>query len=177
MPVGVPQALVSACHTPSWHTCSNNLCVDHTWSLATLCIHEGQMMCRTYRQFLSRVAAGRNMSMQEARKVARGRIWTGQDALQHGLVDSLGGLTDAVHIAKQEADLSLVSSIFWPLVCMLPTLALPCSCSHLLVRQVFRLCLHMHLMQMLLSTCCLWPSTHLPYQLDMTSNNCLSQVR
>ena len=49
------------------------------------------------------------MSMQEARKVAKGRIWTGEDALQHGLVDKLGGLKDAVHLAKQEAGLSQVS--------------------------------------------------------------------
>lgn len=66
-------------------------------------------MCRTYCQFLSRVAVGRGMSMQEARKVAKGRIWTGEDALQHGLVDKLGGLKDAVHLAKQEAGLSQVS--------------------------------------------------------------------
>ena len=49
------------------------------------------------------------MSMHEARKVAKGRIWTGEDALHHGLVDKLGGLSDAVHIAKQEAGLPLVS--------------------------------------------------------------------
>ena len=76
-----------------------------------MCVDIIVIMCRTYWQFLSRVAVGRDMSMQEARKVAKGRIWTGQDALQHGLVDKLGGLQDAVHIAKQEADLSLVSSI------------------------------------------------------------------
>ena len=49
------------------------------------------------------------MSMGEARKVAKGRIWTGEDALHHGLVDKLGGLADAVHMAKQEAGLPLVS--------------------------------------------------------------------
>ena len=68
-------------------------------------------MCRTYWQFLSRVAAGRSMSMQQARKVARGRIWTGEDALQLGLVDKLGGLKDAVYLAKQEAGLSQVSQL------------------------------------------------------------------
>lgn len=99
-------------------------------------------MCRTYGQFLSRVAAGRNMSMQAARKVARGRIWTGQDALQHGLVDTLGGLADAVRIAKQEADLSLVSPMRWPLVCMLPSVALPCSCSQVcFCRSSSRICI------------------------------------
>lgn len=48
------------------------------------------------------------MSIREVRKVARGRIWTGEDALHHGLVDKLGGLKDAVHLAKQEAGLSQV---------------------------------------------------------------------
>lgn len=68
-------------------------------------------MCRTYGQFLSRVALGRKMSIREVRKVARGRIWTGEDALHHGLVDKLGGLKDAVHLAKQEAGLSQVGSL------------------------------------------------------------------
>lgn len=58
------------------------------------------------------------MSMQEARKVARGRIWTGEDALQHGLVDKLGGLKDAVHLAKQEAGLSQVSLSIVYKMCM-----------------------------------------------------------
>ena len=49
--------------------------------------------------------------MQQARKVARGRIWTGEDALQLGLVDKLGGLKDAVYLAKQEAGLSQVSQL------------------------------------------------------------------
>ncbi len=59
--------------------------------------------------FLSRVSLGRDLSMHETRKVAKGRVWTGEDALQRGLVDKLGGLKDAVHIAKQEAGLPMVS--------------------------------------------------------------------
>ena len=70
------------------------------------------LQCRTYVQFLSRVALRRNMTAHEARKVAKGRIWTGEDALHHGLVDKLGGLSDAVHIAKQEAGLPLVSCTY-----------------------------------------------------------------
>ena len=50
------------------------------------------------------------MTLSETRKVAKGRVWTGEDALQHGLVDQLGGLADAVQIAKQQAGLSQVSS-------------------------------------------------------------------
>lgn len=64
------------------------------------------LMDRTYGHFLSRVSVGRNMTLSETRKVAKGRVWTGEDALQHGLVDQLGGLADAVCLAKQQAGLS-----------------------------------------------------------------------
>lgn len=72
-------------------------------------------------QFLSRVAAGRNMSIREVRKVARGRIWTGEDALHHGLVDKLGGLQDAVHLAKQEAGLSQVGPLTLYMIWLMET--------------------------------------------------------
>lgn len=58
--------------------------------------------------FLRKVAAGRGMTVEEVRKVAKGRVWTGQDAHERGLVDVLGGIRDAVGIAKQEAGLSEV---------------------------------------------------------------------
>ncbi len=47
------------------------------------------------------------MSEGEVRKIAKGRLWNGKDALAHGLVDCLGGLQDAVELAKTEAGLSL----------------------------------------------------------------------
>ena len=53
------------------------------------------------------VALGRNMSEAAVRKVAKGRAWTGHDALRHGLVDALGGLQEALALAKQEAGLPL----------------------------------------------------------------------
>ena len=53
------------------------------------------------------VGKGRNMSSAEVRKVAQGRIWSGQAALKHGLVDELGGLQTALRLAKQEAGLPL----------------------------------------------------------------------
>ena len=53
------------------------------------------------------MALGRGKSEEEVRKVAKGRAWTGQDALQHGLVDALGGLDKAIHLAKAEAQLPL----------------------------------------------------------------------
>ena len=59
--------------------------------------------------FMGKVASGRGMSLAEVHKLAKGRIWSGKDALQRGLVDSLGGLSDAITIAKQEAGLSEVA--------------------------------------------------------------------
>ena len=46
--------------------------------------------------------------MSQVREVAKGRVWIGDSALKHGLVDHLGDLTDAVRFAKQHAGLSLV---------------------------------------------------------------------
>lgn len=52
-----------------------------------------------YTTFKSRVAEGRNMTMEEVEKVAKGRVWTGKSAIEIGLVDELGSLEDAkVHM-------------------------------------------------------------------------------
>mgnify|MGYP001301604702 CR=1 FL=1 len=53
-----------------------------------------------YTDFINRVAEGRNLAVEAVDKVARGRVWTGADALEHGLVDELGGLRTAVRRAK-----------------------------------------------------------------------------
>jgi protease IV len=53
-----------------------------------------------YNDFVGRVAAGRKLSETAVDAVARGRVWTGADALEHGLVDELGGLRAAVTRAK-----------------------------------------------------------------------------
>jgi protease IV len=53
-----------------------------------------------YTDFVERVADGRNLSIDAVDAVARGRVWTGADALEHGLVDELGGLRAAVRKAK-----------------------------------------------------------------------------
>jgi protease-4 len=58
-----------------------------------------------YQDFVQRVAEGRNLSTQAVGAVARGRVWTGADALEHGLVDELGGLRTAVRRAKVLAGL------------------------------------------------------------------------
>ena len=58
-----------------------------------------------YDDFVQRVAQGRHLSIEAVDAVARGRIWTGADALDHGLVDELGGLRAAVRRAKVLAGL------------------------------------------------------------------------
>ncbi|MEZ0362470.1 signal peptide peptidase SppA [Mycobacterium sp. pUA109] len=58
-----------------------------------------------YDDFVARVAEGRKLSTEAVDKVARGRVWTGADALQHHLVDELGGLRAAIRRAKVLAGL------------------------------------------------------------------------
>jgi protease IV len=53
-----------------------------------------------YTDFVQRVAEARNMSTEAVDAVARGRIWTGADAFERGLVDELGGLRTALRRAK-----------------------------------------------------------------------------
>ena len=61
---------------------------------------------RGYELFISRCAEGRGVSGAEIKRVAEGRVWTGADALELGLVDVLGGLDDAIAIAAQKAELT-----------------------------------------------------------------------
>lgn len=58
-----------------------------------------------YRDFIGRVAKARDMSVAEVDAVARGRVWTGAQALDRGLIDQLGGLGDALDKAAELADL------------------------------------------------------------------------
>jgi protease-4 len=63
-----------------------------------------QQIKRVYSTFLERVATGRKMSIEEVDKVAKGRVWSGSDAYNIGLVDSLGGLEEAVAYAAKLAE-------------------------------------------------------------------------
>jgi protease-4 len=58
-----------------------------------------------YTDFVERVAQGRKLGVEAVDAVARGRVWTGADALAHGLVDELGGLRTAIARAKVLAGL------------------------------------------------------------------------
>ena len=59
-----------------------------------------------YDGFVAKVAEGRRIPEQEVDRLAQGRVWTGEQALARGLVDRLGGLDDAVALAKEKAGLA-----------------------------------------------------------------------
>ena len=54
-----------------------------------------------YTRFLNIIADGRNMKIEDVRKLSDGRIYTGKQALENGLVDQLGYMDDAITLAKE----------------------------------------------------------------------------
>jgi len=65
----------------------------------------------TYEQFLERVAIGRELETAEVAAVAKGRVWTGEQAFERGLVDGLGGLHEAVVRAKLATGLDAAADV------------------------------------------------------------------
>jgi len=61
------------------------------------------MLDHVYGDFVTKAAEGRDLSMDSVRQIAQGRVWTGRQALSLGLVDTLGGLSVAITLAKREA--------------------------------------------------------------------------
>jgi protease IV len=64
-----------------------------------------------YAGFKDRVAEGRQMNQGQVDAVAKGRIWSGADAKSKGLVDDLGGFSDALAAAKAEAGIPVSSEV------------------------------------------------------------------
>lgn len=60
---------------------------------------------RTYQEFMTRVATGRRLTVAQVREVARGRVWTGEQARARGLVDHLGGFELALQRARVLAEI------------------------------------------------------------------------
>jgi protease IV len=60
---------------------------------------------RIYDVFTSHVAEGRNMDVKKVDEIGQGRVWTGDDAVKIGLVDTIGYLNDAIKIAAHMANL------------------------------------------------------------------------
>ena len=71
-----------------------------------------QMLDATYADFTNKAAESRDMSIEEIDKVARGRIWSGRDAFDVGLVDELGGLGSAIDYTKTQIGLEEEDSVW-----------------------------------------------------------------
>jgi protease-4 len=74
-------------------------------------------MAEVYTLFLDRVASGRSMEADQVDAVGRGRVWTGEQARDNGLIDELGGLLDSIDAAKRAIGLNVaekVEVVFYP---------------------------------------------------------------
>lgn len=65
-----------------------------------------------YRRFIGLVGENRGMDVDAVDKIAQGRVWTGQDAMQNGLVDEIGDFDDAIAAAASLAELESYN-IYW----------------------------------------------------------------
>jgi len=64
-----------------------------------------EQMGDIYKDFTGKVADGRNLDIDEVLEIAKGRVWTGEQAKARGLVDELGGLMTAIELAKEAIEL------------------------------------------------------------------------
>jgi protease IV len=71
----------------------------------------GKLIDDTYAGFKSRVAQGRKFDAAKIEAVAKGRVWTGEEARANGLVDALGGFDVALDLAKHKAGIDLGSDV------------------------------------------------------------------
>jgi len=65
----------------------------------------------TYAQFTQGVARGRHMTVEAVDKIGKGRVWSGAQAKDLGLVDELGGMDRAIEVAKQLAHIPANESV------------------------------------------------------------------
>ena len=68
----------------------------------------------TYKKFVNVVMKGRNMSFSQVDSLGGGRIWSGKDAVRHGLVDEIGNFNDAINYAAKKANLSKYNLLTYP---------------------------------------------------------------
>ena len=69
---------------------------------------------KIYYTFKSRVAEGRSIDMDTVEDIAQGRVWSGKDALEVGLIDALGGLKEAITAAAELAKLETYNIVDYP---------------------------------------------------------------
>ena len=61
------------------------------------------LLDRIYGDFTAKVAEGRSLPLEKVLEIAKGRVWSGEDAKRLGLVDELGGYSTALRLARQAA--------------------------------------------------------------------------
>ena len=69
---------------------------------------------KTYIEFKSRVSEGRSISMDGVEEIAQGQVWTSRDALENGLIDEIGLLSDAIEKAAELADVASYKVAYYP---------------------------------------------------------------
>ena len=69
---------------------------------------------KTYDTFLTRVSDGRGLTKAQVDSIGQGRVWSGSDALQLGLVDKLGNLKDAIAVAAELAGTDKYKIVYYP---------------------------------------------------------------
>ena len=69
---------------------------------------------KVYHTFKSRVAEGRSLGMEEVEEIAQGRVWSGKQAIEVGLVDDLGGLEEAITAAAELANIKNYNLVDYP---------------------------------------------------------------
>jgi protease IV len=69
---------------------------------------------KIYHTFKSRVSEGRSLTMDVVEEIAQGRVWSGKEALEIGLIDALGGLEDAITSAAELAELKTYNLVDYP---------------------------------------------------------------
>jgi protease-4 len=66
---------------------------------------------RGFNRWLEDVAEYRGMTFEDAEKLAHGRVWTGRQAKENGLIDEVGGLDRAIELAKEEAGIEVTEEV------------------------------------------------------------------
>ena len=83
---------------------------QQAWTETQRAAYRAQM-ADTYEDFTQRVADGRDLPLERVLEIARGRVWTGAQALDLGLVDEIGGFRDAVDVARELAGMAPESEV------------------------------------------------------------------
>ena len=84
----------------------------HDWGPAEQATADSAIM-REYREFVGQVAAARGLTWDQTDHVAQGRVWMAEDALQHKLVDEIGGLEAAIAEARRRGGVPAGQKIHW----------------------------------------------------------------